>query len=132
MTLELQGDTPVLYFDQDTADMDGCGYNVLLASSGMAERFATLDEALVEYRSLLDNVGVRQAVEFVATTAPPAYDYGYSMYAGEVVTERFGTLRVLRVRASHVDYQIGRYQSGLYPVFRGATFDQCAQSAREF
>ncbi len=54
------------------------------------------------------------------TTAPEAYDYGYVERTpepiGEMVSLR-GAQPIYRVRMpeEHVDYQCGRYGSGLHP-----------------
>lgn len=136
--LALNGNVPVLYWCQDDADNDeGRGFNVHLANSAIAERFATLGDALDVFKELLrQTMGVAPGEEaessFVLTNAPVAYDYGYTTDLGdEVQTERF-TLRTCIAPDSHVDYQIGRYQSGLYVAFKGATYDEACAAARAF
>jgi len=138
MDLHLHGDVPVLYFAQDDADRDGMGYNVHLASSDVVYRYATLDEALVEYRDLLDNVGVRAnlAARYIVTNAPDAYDYGHTTFLAPVTTDRFQSLRCVRVVSDQPDYsttyQADRYRSGLYVAFVGTTYDEAVQAAKSF
>lgn len=52
-TITLAGPTPVLYFDPADELYDGDGFNVLLADAAFVDRFATLDEAVVAFRALL-------------------------------------------------------------------------------
>lgn len=71
-------------------------------------------------------------MEFVLTNAPEAYDYGYARDLDNVVvTDRF-PLRTLVVPTSHIEYQIGRYQSGLYVTFRSATYEGAVAAAMAF
>ena len=135
--LELNGDVPVLYWCQDDADRDeGRGYNVHLASGFIAERFDNLDDAVRVFKELLDNVGVRESGMFIVTNAPDAYDYGHAKQVGTVTTDRFQTLRVVRISTSdtpyHTNYQADRYRSGLYVVFIGASRDEAEQAAKAF
>jgi hypothetical protein len=51
--LSLSGPVPVLYYDQNDADNDGNGFNVLLADDFIVSRYATLDEAIAEFKTLL-------------------------------------------------------------------------------
>lgn len=73
---------------------------------------------------------------FVATNAPDAYDYGYCVPQPPAETERFGTLRVVRIDSDnpiyHAEYQAGRYQSGLYVAFVRDTYDEAVAAARAF
>ena len=71
---------------------------------------------------------------FVATNAPEAYDYGYATQGSRSLDIDFRgtTLRVVMLPTSHADYQIGRYQSGAYPVFRGASLPALREAVENF
>jgi hypothetical protein len=137
-------DVPVLYWSQADHDLTGKGYTVLLTDSGAATSFATYDEAVADFKTLLDNLGVRTDVAddneaelpyaFVYTNAPEAYDYGYTTQGSEKlnIDWRGRTLRCVMIPTSHVDYQIGRYQSGLYVAFRGVSVPAAQAAAEAF
>jgi hypothetical protein len=50
---------------------------------------------------------------FIVTGAPSSYDYPYVVEVGEVETKG-GPARIVYVPDEYTDYQIGRYQSGMY------------------
>jgi hypothetical protein len=52
----------------------------------------------------------------VLTTAPDAYDYGYTIDTGRRVDRPGGPYRVVMIPNRSVDYQTARYQSGFYAV----------------
>lgn len=56
----------------------------------------------------------------VFTTAPEAYDYAYvEVVNPKVATDKKGKVfRELKIPTDRVEYQCGRYGSGLYPVYR--------------
>lgn len=53
----------------------------------------------------------------VETNAPQAYDYGYTVDLGvDEMTTRTGIIRLVAMPVERVEYQCGRYMSGLYLV----------------
>jgi hypothetical protein len=52
--LELNGRTPVMYFDAEDESMDGCGFNVLLANGATTTRWSSLELAIADYKALLE------------------------------------------------------------------------------
>lgn len=60
----------------------------------------------------------KRAYRLINTTAPRAYDYGYvlELYDG-------GEQRVVAIPDDYVDYQVARYESGLYQWLRLETWE---------
>lgn len=71
--------------------------------------------------------------DVVLTNAPAEYDYGYTIPVRMDVNldleqrwlNRGWRIRVVHVPTSHVDYQCGRYASGLYWYIVADTYEAC-------
>jgi hypothetical protein len=59
-----------------------------------------------------------ETMQTIYTTAPIDYDYNYVKVVGPIVAHTKGAspkpVRKVEIPASRVDYQVGRYQSGLH------------------
>ncbi len=62
----------------------------------------------------------------IFTTAESAYDYGYVTVENDNVGKATNgkTIRKVSIPDSHVDYQVGRYQSGLHMAVDQAEWDK--------
>ena len=64
----------------------------------------------------------------IFTKAPPEYDYGHTVEVGTAESAVSGTFRIVEIAKGSdseqylTDYQVGRYQSGMYAACNEAKF----------
>lgn len=105
---------------QDLLDLSSS--NDVYSSEAMATTSAKFFEAEGYLRSLFGDGGESgkwQAIDYteqyalLRTRAPKDYDYGYCVEVGQVAGE-FGDERLVAMPKDRVEYQSGRYSSGMF------------------
>lgn len=112
--IEERHDATRRFHDQTDMQRDGAFYTSLPMSTTSAKFFVAeqyLRSLVGDPPHLIDNVTERYAL--LRTRAPKSYDYAYVIDIGTMPGE-FGEERLVAIPKRSVEYQSGRYASGMH------------------